>query len=97
MGQSITVAPKQIDGFYVFTTDRSLTGQDGARFSSPEEAEGDASFPATLAMRLFGSDAAIENVYVASNDVIVGRTGEWDSKAVEAASSTIVELFRFYE
>ena len=97
MGQSITVEPKQIDGFYVFTTDRSLTGQDGARFSSPSEAEGDTSFPATLATRLFSSDAAIENVYVASNDVIVGRAGDWDANAVEAAATTIGELFRFYE
>lgn len=97
MGQSITVEPRQIEGFYVFTTDRSLTGQDGARFSSPDDAEGDAGFPATLATRLFRSDAAIENVYVASNDVIVGRVGDWDTKAVDAVASTIGELFRFYE
>ncbi len=97
MGQSITVESKQIEGFCVFTTDRSLTGQAGASFSSLQEAEGDTEFPATLASRLFRSDAAIDNVYVASNDVIVGRTGTWDKFDIDAAATIISELFRFYE
>ncbi len=97
MGQSITVETRQMDGFCVFTTDRTISGQDGARFSSLDEAENATDFPATLASRLFRSDDAIDHVYVASNDVIVRRSQEWDAAAVAGAATTISELFRFYE
>ena len=97
MGQSITVEPKQIGDFCVFATDRSMTGQDGARFSSLDEAEDATDFPATLAARLFRSDDAIDHVYVASSDVIVRRTGQWDAASIAAAATTVSELFRFYE
>ena len=97
MGQTITVESKQAEGFCVFTTDRSLTGQDGARFGSREEAESAADFPGILAARLFASDDSVDHVYIASNDVIVGRSAEWDSTSIDAAATTIKELFRFYE
>lgn len=97
MGQTITVESKQANGFCVFTTDRSLTGQDGARFGSLEEAQTAADFPATLAARLFAGDEAVDHVYVASNDVVVGRSIDWDSASIGAATKTIQELFRFYE
>ena len=96
MGQSITVEAKQLDGFCVFSTDRSITGQEGAGFASPEEAAADPTFPGTLASRLFSSDEAIDHVYVASNDVIVRRNATWDAAAIGRAATTISDLFRFY-
>lgn len=96
MGQSITVDSRTVDGFCVFTTDRSLTGQDGARFESVEAAATDEGFPATLAARLFDADESVDHVWVASNDVIVRRTNGWDASAVDSAARTIGDLFRFY-
>lgn len=96
MGQSITVEAKPAEGFCVFTTDRSLSGQDGISFSSPAEADGIAGFPAELAVRLFSSDDAIDHVYVASNDVVVRRTTQWGEASVESAARIIEGLFRFY-
>ena len=97
MGQSITVESTPVDGFCVFTTDRSITGQDGARYDSAEAASADTGFPATLAARLFEVDESVDHVYVASNDVVVRRTETWDSTAVEQAATTISALFRHYE
>ena len=97
MGQSINVESNPASGVCVFTTDRSITGQDGATFASPQEAEAESGFPATLATRLFESDEAIDHVYVASNDVIVRRTDGWSNNSVAAAASTISDLFRFYD
>jgi hypothetical protein len=96
MGQSITVESKQLGDFCVFTTDRSITGQDGSVFSSAAAAESEDDFPAVLATRLFASDDGIEHIYVASNDVVVRRTPSWDTNQVAAASQVIEELFRFY-
>ena len=97
MGQSITVESKSVKGFCVFTTDRSMTGQDGARFDSAESAAAATSFPATLALRLFESDGLVDHVFVASNDVIVRRSESWNPAAADQASSTISALFRHYE
>lgn len=96
MGQSITVESRQLDGFCVFTTDRSISGQDGSAFESIAVAEGDESFPAVLAKRLFAADEGIDHVYVASNDVVVRRSPGWDADQVALASRVIEELFRFY-
>ena len=97
MGQTINVQSQAIDGFCVFTTDRVLTGQDGFRFESTEEAEAAEGFSAQLAVDLFASDEHIENVYVASSEVIVGRADGWDDDAVASAETVITNLHRFYE
>ena len=97
MGQSINVTSKPVDGFCVFSTDRVLTGQDSARFTSHEDAAAGSGFPALLAERLFEGDEAVANVYVASNDVIVGRSEAWDGAAVESAAEIVTNLYRFYE
>jgi hypothetical protein len=97
MGQSINVTSKPFDGFCVFSTDRVLTGQDSARFASQEEAADGSGFPALLAERLFEGDEAVANVYVASSDVIVGRSEAWDGAAVDSATETITNLYRFYK
>ena len=97
MGQSINVESQPVDGFCVFTTDRVLTGQDGSRYESATEAESGDGFPAKLASDLFNDDEHIENVYVASSEVIVGRDNGWDTPAVAAATTVIKDLYRFYE
>ncbi|MDJ0923833.1 MAG: hypothetical protein QNJ77_04655 [Acidimicrobiia bacterium] len=97
MGQSITVASKELDGFCVFTTDRSISGQTGASFGSAAEAESATGFPAALAERLFAADHEIDHVYVASNDVIVRRSDSWNQATVAAATGVIEDLFRHYD
>lgn len=96
MGQSVNVQAKQIDGFCIFTTDRVITGQDGSTYASVAEAEGEAGFAAELALRLFGSDSAVDHIYVASSEVVVRRNEGWDEAAIAAASTTITDLYRFY-
>jgi hypothetical protein len=97
MGQSITVESKPLNGVCLFTTDRSITGQDGAGFGSADEAAATPGFPATLAARLFAADGAIDHVYVASNDVVVRRIDGWDGDTVSAVAETISDLFRHYD
>jgi hypothetical protein len=96
MGQSISVQSKQMDAVCVFTTDRSITGQDGAGFGSADEAEAAGGFAATLAVRLFAADDSIDHVYVASNDVIVRRDGSWSGEQINVAADTIRNLFLHY-
>ena len=96
MGQSITVTSKQLDDFCVFSTDRSISGQDGSAFASATEAATAGDFPAVLAGRLFASDEGIDHVYVASNDVVVRRSPAWDAARVSSAAQVIEELFRHY-
>jgi hypothetical protein len=96
MGQSITVESQQWDVVCTFTTDRSITGQDGARFESLAAAEASGGFAGTLAARLFTADEEIDHVYVASNDVVVRRRGLWNSQDVAVAAATIENLFLHY-
>lgn len=96
MGQTVSVTAREMDAYCVFTTDRVLTGQDGVRFASITESEAGTGFPAVLAARLFSADDAIDNVWIASSEVIVGRAGGWDDDATAGAQQTITDLYRFY-
>jgi hypothetical protein len=96
MGQTITVSAAVVDDVAVFDTNRSLTGQDGGEFAAAEEAAAAAGFDAELAARLFGSDPAIEHVYVLSNALTVRRSGGWDDSSLDAAGDVIREFFVFY-
>ena len=96
MGQLINVESRRLDGFCVFSTDRSISGQTGASYGSAADAEAVTDFPATLAKRLFAADDQIDHVYVASNDVVVRRAQGWDDATIGAAAGVIEELFRFY-
>ena len=96
MGQSISVAVTSVDDFCVFTTDRVLTGQDGERFESSAESDVAECFAATLASRLFSSDAAIQKVWVAASEVVVGRSGGWNTAATAAAQQVVTDLYRYY-
>lgn len=97
MGQSIVIEDHTVVGdVAMFSTDRSITGQDGVAFGSIEEARASSIFPGTLAERLFAEDPGVDHVFVASNQVVVRRPGGWDAAQLSAASDIIIELFRFY-
>ena len=70
MGQPITVLSTTVEaGVVAFHTDRAITGQDGARFSSGDDAAEAGTIPGALASKLFTADEAINHVFIASNQV----------------------------
>jgi len=97
MGQPITVSAATVDGdIAVFDTDRSITAQDGATFGSADDAANADSIPGDLAGRLFTSDDAVAHVFIASNQVVVGREGGWDDAALAASTEIVINFFVFY-
>ena len=96
MGQPIQVDATRLDDVALFDTDRSITGQDGAGFASAGEAEASDSFPAQLAARLFAADASVDHVFVASNQVVLRRSGGWSDGDVDTASQVISDFFLYY-
>lgn len=96
MGQLVTVGARQLDRVVVFSADRSITGQDGASFASAEDGAALGGFSGELAARLFAADPAIDHVYVASSEVIIRRAADWNGEAIDIATKTIEDLFRFY-
>jgi hypothetical protein len=96
MGQPISVLETTVVGdVLMIDTDRSITGQDGSGFASAQEAAEAATFPGDLAARLFADDA-VTNVFVASNQVVVERSGGWDDATTSAAASIVANFFVFY-
>ena len=96
MGQSIDVKSILLGDVAVFDTDRSVTGQDGQGFDSITAAE-DGTTAARLAFRLFAGDAAIDHVFVLSNQVTVRRTDGWTEESAGEAAAAIGDFFIFYE
>lgn len=97
MGQPISIAGTTVDGpMAAFHTDRGITGQDGVSFSSLEHATAADSFPGDLASRLFTADEAVDHVFVASNQVVVRRSGGWDDASLDAAAAIVTAFFVFY-
>lgn len=97
MGQSIVVEDHIVNGDVVmFSTDRSITGQDGVAFRSVDAARESDIFPGTLAERIFEADGGVDHVFVASNQVVVRRTSGWEDQTVAEISQVITDLFRFY-
>ena len=97
MGQQIEVQQRTVlDQVLLVTTDRGLTGQDGAAFTSVGTAAEGSEFGARLAEQLFAADDAIDHVYVASNEVVVRRGGGWEAGAADAASTIVAQFLRFY-
>jgi ferredoxin--NADP+ reductase len=94
MGQLIQVDASPMGRVAVFSTDRSLTGQDGISFS-PDSVDG-SDPPHDLARRLFTADRQIDHVHVLSNTVSVRRRQTWDGPAVVRASDVIANLFIHY-
>lgn len=95
MGQLIRVDSSPMGRVALFSTDRSLTGQDGVSFS-PETVDG-TDPPHDLARRLFGADRLIDHVHILSNTVSVRRLQTWDDEAVDRAAGVIANLFIYYE
>jgi len=96
MGQRIEVEATVLDGVLLLDTNRSITGQDGTVYTSTADAESDARFPGRLAARLFEADPEVDNVFVASNQVVIRRTGGWDAGSVEVVSKAVEDFFVFY-
>lgn len=97
MGQRIELRSATVIGdVALFDTDRSITGQDGIGFESPDAAAGD-EFPYRLAAELFAGDDAVDHVYIASNQVSVRRRDAWDAEVVAALGGVITDFFVFYE
>jgi ferredoxin/flavodoxin---NADP+ reductase len=94
MGQRMEVSVVEMGSIALFTTDRSLTGQDGISFAeSPDSRDGP---PSELARRLFLHDDGIEHVHILSNTVSVKRRMDWDLYTVEDATEVIASLFTHY-
>ena len=77
MGQTIEVKSVVLGDVALFDTDRTVTGQDGHGFAAGSDAPEETTTAARLAAALFGSDPAINHVFVMSNQVTVRRTGAW--------------------
>ena len=97
MGQLIQVEASPIGQVALFSTDRSLTGQDGVSLTrdSLETPDG-ADPPHELARRLFDADGLIDHVHVLSNTLSVRRRQTWDDEAVSRARDVIANLFVHY-
>lgn len=96
MGQLINVLGTTVlDDVAIIDTDRSITGQDGSSYSSAEETADD--FPGRLARRLFERVEGVTHVFVASNQVVVGRDGGWTDAALSTATGVVTDFFVFYD
>jgi hypothetical protein len=97
VGQKIEISNSVTLGdVAVFDTDRSLSGQDGERYRSVDEAANGSTYPAGLAGRLFADVDGVKSVYVTSNLVTIERAGGWDDDSLERASSVISGFFAYY-
>jgi hypothetical protein len=96
MGQTIKVLGTTVlDGIAIIDTDRSITGQDGSAYGSLEEVTDD--FPGMLAARLFEQVDGATHVFIASNQVVIGRDGGWTDALLSTASRVVAEFFVFYD
>ena len=60
-------------------------------------AETDEEFPGRLAARIFDTADGVTHVFVASNQVVVGREGGWDDATLSAVTAIVSEFFVFYD
>ena len=96
MGQVISVTHEVVGNSVVFSADRSITGQSGWTFSPVDPINPDAGFAGELATRLFAVDHTIDNVWVASNNVVVRSTEGWDPVRVDHAGTVLSDFFVHY-
>jgi hypothetical protein len=92
VGQRIEVAADAHGEIAVFSTDRTITGQDATVIERGGPYEG---FEGAVAERLY-QDPAINHVFVQFNVVTVRRSGGWDSGSLERASEQISGFFLVY-
>jgi hypothetical protein len=96
MGQTIEVEAAEVGGVLIFTTDRSITGQDGASYATAAEANDDLGIPGQLASRLYAADDSLTSVFVASNQIVAARADGWGEDAIATLSGVISDFFLFY-
>ena len=96
MGQTIEVQAAEFGEILILTTDRSITGQDGVSFRSAADAAEDPKIPGMLASGLWAQDEALAGVFIASNQVVVERSGGWDAESIAGATGVVSEFFLFY-
>ena len=94
MGQTIEVTATTVGRVALFSTDRSITGQDGHTYSGPPADPRDP--PAELASRLFNEIGGVNHVHVMSNMVAARRTEDWDDETLAEATGVVESLFVFY-
>jgi ferredoxin--NADP+ reductase len=97
MGQPILVQRRVQGDIATFSGDRSLTGQDGARYFAADGVPDTTKLSAAIATRFFDLDPEIDYVYVAYNHVMVRRVGGWDEGLLEAADEALERFFVFYD
>ena len=97
MGQTIEVKSVVLGDVALFDTDRTVTGQDGHGFAAGSDAPEETTTAARLAAALFGSDPAINHVFVMSNQVTARRTSAWSEETAAAAGGVIRDFFIFYD
>lgn len=101
VGQTIQINKTTVIAeMLVIDTDRSIGGQEGQGFVREADEVGgsdnEPTFPAKLAVRLFGADPAIDHVFVMSNAVSVRRPSGWSNEATEVVTGVVGEFLRFY-
>lgn len=98
MGQPIAVSGTTVAGeIAAFDTDRGITGQDGVGFDSATDANEAAGLAGGLASRIFAADGDVFHVFVASSQVVVGRTGAWTKAELAAVADVIAGFFVVYD
>ena len=98
MGQTIVITGTTVVGdIALFDTDRSITGQDGRGFDSAEDTAVVSSYPGELAQRLFSGVDDVSHVFVASNQVVIGRSSGWHEDALALAREIVTNFFVFYD
>lgn len=98
MGQPIEIVGSTVvSDVLVITTDRSVSGQDGAGFDSADAASETDTSPARLARRVFDAVDGVAHVFTGSNTVVIGRDGGWDESTVARAEDVVRRFFVFYD
>ncbi len=97
MGQPIKVHRRLQGDIAVFSGDRSLTGQDGARYFAEDGVGDQRKLSARLAQRFFDHDPAIDYVYVANNHVMARRPEGWDDDSLDTAEEVVHRFFIYYD
>jgi hypothetical protein len=96
MGQPIKVVAAPRGDAVIYSTDRSITGQDGVSYRTSAEAGADDRFPGRLAVRLFAAEESLSSVFIASNQIVVKRVTDWDTSATATLTGVIEDFFLFY-
>jgi hypothetical protein len=95
MGQAIQILDRSVVGpVALFSTDRSITGQDGSEFVPG--ADFGPGLPGQLAADLFAAVDGLDRVFVASNQVVAHRSTGWDEASLASAEAAIGRFLIFY-